>query len=258
MATYHILNGDSLAEQLKQTRHDQNHIVCRECLIEGDLNAANDADFWAVRAKFIANTYQVPAETYFSKTVAEFDKMISLPDNSDVCLWFENDLFCQANLWFILSLLSRQPSLNLFRVFPVIENIRDTWKGFGISTPQMLEQSYASKIPFTSTDIELGKNLWTAYKSGNRKELKELSRELTESFLYLEEVCQAHTDRFPADKSMGRPEKTVKEIIETKSTDFRDVFSEFFVREGIYGFSDLQVKNIYDRYFNFTLNRKKK
>lgn len=247
MNTYHILNGDSLAEQLTQTRHDQNHIVCRECLIEGDLSANNESDFWSVRAAFIASTYQVTPEVYYSKTAEEFNKLASLPDHAEVCLWFENDLFCQANMWFILSLLSQQPSLNLFRVFPVIENSADTWKGFGMSTAQMLEQSYSSKVPFKPADIELGTNLWAAYQRGNFAELMELSRESTESFLYLKEVCQAHIDRFPEDKSIGRPEKVVKEIITTTSKDFYDVFSEFSVREGIYGFGDLQIKNIYDR-----------
>lgn len=90
MKTYHILNGDCLAEQLKQTKINQNFIVCRECLIDGDLYADNISDFWTIRAKFIADTYNISTEEYFSKTVSEFEKLNNLPDNSEVYLWFEN------------------------------------------------------------------------------------------------------------------------------------------------------------------------
>jgi hypothetical protein len=247
MTTYHILNGDCLADQLGQTKINQDFIVCRECLIDGNLTADNSSDFWAIRAKFIADTYNTSTEEYFNRAVKEFEKLKTLPDNSEVCLWFENDLFCQTNMWFVISLLAIQPTIKLYRVFPTIKNNIDTWKGFGISSAEMLEQSYSSKVLFKSQDIDLGNNLWTAYKSSNFKKLKELSNIQSDCFQYLEEVCQAHIDRFPTDNSLGRPDKTVKEIIETKSTNFEDVFSEFSIRQGIYGFGDLQLKNIYDR-----------
>lgn len=247
MATYHILNGDCLADQLKQTNINQEYIICRECLIDGNLTAGHSSDFWEVRAKFIADTYNVSTEEYFNKTVKEFEKLKNLSDISEVCLWFENDLFCQTNMWFIISLLADQPTIKLYRIFPTIKDNADIWKGFGIANAEMLEQSYSSKVLFKPQDIKLGNNLWTAYKNANLKKLKELSKYQSDCFQYLEEVCQAHIDRFPTDNTLGRPDKTVKEIIETKSKNFQDVFLEFSNREGIYGFGDLQIKNIYDR-----------
>ncbi len=247
MITYHILNGDCLAEQLSHTKINQNLIICRECLIDGDLYAGNIADFWTIRAKFITDTYNSSPEEYFSKTVSEFEKLNNLPVNSEVCLWFENDLFCQTNMWFVISLLANNPSLKIFRVFPIIENNEDTWKGYGIADTEKLEQAYYSKIQFTLKDIGLGKNLWTSYQNGDLIKLKELSKEQSDCFDYLEEVCQAHIDRFPLDKTLGRPDKVVKEIIDTISSEFQIVFSEFSEREGVYGFGDLQVKSIYDK-----------
>ena len=248
MTSYNILNGDCLAEQLRQTKINQDFIVCRECLIEGNVFADNLADFWTIRAKFIADTYNVSTKEYFSKTVSEFEKLNNLPDNSEVCLWFENDLFCQTNMWFVISMLANHPTLKIFRVFPIIENNADVWKGFGIANPEQLEHAYYSKIQFTLDDIILGKNLWSAYQTGDLVKLSKMAESQSECFKYLEEVCQAHIERFPFDKSLGRPDRVVKEIIETKSKEFEIVFSEFSDREGIYGFGDLQVKSIYDRH----------
>jgi hypothetical protein len=78
--------------------------------------------------------YKVSTEDYLNKTVTEFEKLNHLPDHSEVCLWFENDLFCQANMWFVISILANQPTLKIFRIFPVIENKADLWKGFGVAT----------------------------------------------------------------------------------------------------------------------------
>lgn len=251
--TYHILNGDCLADQLKQTNIRGQFIVCGECLVDGNLTGATLSQFWKIRAQYIADTYNTTTDNYYNKCVIEFEKIINLPDSSEVCLWFENDLFCQTNMWFILSLLNKKQLNKIFRVFPIIDNNTDLWKGFGISNAQMLEQAYNSKIQFTNEDIKLGDNLWNAYKFSDFKKLKELSRQQSHCFQHLDEVCQAHIDRFPTDNSVGRPDKTVKEIIENKSKDFQVVFSEFSNRQGIYGFGDLQVKNIYDRQISGTI-----
>jgi len=247
MTPYHVLNGDCLAERLRQTSINQDFIVCRECLIVGELSADNLSEFWVKRAQFISKSYQVTPELYFTNTVAELNKLDNIPPNSEVCLWFENDLFCQTNLWFVLSLLADRSDLNLYRVFPIITNEADRWKGFGKATPESLEQAYISKVLFTPKDIELGNRLWEAYQNSDFDRLTSLSKEQSACFEYLEEVCLAHLDRFPSDGSLGRPEKVVKEIIATHADDFPTVFSLFSQSEGIYGFGDDQIKSIYDK-----------
>ena len=227
MTAFHIVNGDCLADQLKQAGIAESPIICRECLIEGDLYALSLDDFWKARSKFISENYHVPAEEYFTNTVSEFEKIICLPEDADVCLWFENDLFCQANLWFIISLLSNRTSLKVWRVFPHIENEGDVLKGFAIADAGELRMACRSRIRLTSEDLELGQNLWKAYKSGDLNKLKALSELPSHGFRYLKEVCQAHSDRFPSGKSLGRPEMAVQEIIESGSTIFETVFKEF-------------------------------
>jgi hypothetical protein len=245
MKTFHILNGDCLAEQLKVTKINQDFIICRECLIDGNVSADNLSALWRVRAKFISDTFG--ANDYYEKVVREFLKIERIPIDSEVNLWFENDLFCQTNLWFVLSLLSKRADLKLFRVFPIIEKEADIWKGFGMATTEILEKAFKSKTIFQLYDLELGINLWAAYQSQDFVKLKELSKQNSPCFQYLEEVCEAHIDRFPKKNSLGRPERIIKEIIETQSKDFKEIFTEFSEREGIYGFGDLQVKEIFER-----------
>lgn len=246
METYHVLNGDCLAAQLSQTKINQNFIICRECLIDGNVTATNLTDFWTIRAQFIAENYHTTTEAYFQKTVEEFDKLQTLPEHAEVCLWFEHDLFCQINLWFVLSLLAEHPTLKLYRILPIVNHINDIWRGFGVADSEMLEKAYANKVLFTPHDIELGNNLWNAYQQNDFEKLKELAKTPSACFQYLEDVCQAQIDRFKKDQLLGRPERAVKEIMEI-TTDFTAVFNLFSAQQAIYGFGDSQVKRIYDR-----------
>lgn len=246
MAIYHVLNGDCLAEQLRQTAVNQDFIICRECLIEGNVKADNLDDFWKIRADFIIESYHETVKGYFEKVVKEFKKLSNLPQNSDICLWFENDLFCQVNMWFVLSLFVKQSKMKVFRVFPIIEN-GELWKGFGSANTESIEKSFSSKVQFEQKDIDLGVYLWEAYQKNDFKQLKELSKIKSNCFEHLEEVCQAHIDRFPTDNSLGRPEQLIKDILESKPMEFYEVFQKFSEKEGIYGFGDLQIKSIYER-----------
>ena len=244
---YHILNGDCLADQLRGTAIEGEFIICRECLIEGPVLADDLEDFWSIRADFIDTAYDESREGYYQKSVSELEKLLALPDGAVVCLWFEHDLFCQANMWFVLSLLAdRQQDLEVYRIFPVIRREEDTWKGFGISDAQMLEQALHEKIRMTPADIALGHSLWQAYSTNDFEELAKLSKTATEAYKYLPEVCQAHIDRFPKDGSLGRPQRVVKDLLGKSNGDFNVLTSAFFEQEGIYGFGDTQVKRMYD------------
>ena len=243
---YHILNGDSLADHLKQSGIRGEFLVCRECLIDGPLQGDNLPDFFTTRANYISGTYQEISGNYLKKVVPEFEKIMSIPAHSKICLWFENDLFCQANMWFVLSLLFKKHLNNkIFRIFPTIDSPSDLWKGFGSSTAEMFDQSYSNKVSFESTDLALGNELWNAYKKNDFNMLIKLSMHESLCFQHLEQVCQAHIDRFPSS-GPGRPEKTIKEIYEAGTKNFNNLFSEFSSREGIYGFGDLQVKLMFD------------
>ena len=103
---YNILNGDSLAYSFQDAKIEGNNVVVRECLIDGDLSGDNLYDFWQSRANYIGIT-----ETeYNNSVVQEFEKIMNAPYDSEFNLWFEYDLFCQVNMWFIISIINSLPA----------------------------------------------------------------------------------------------------------------------------------------------------
>ena len=247
---YNILNGDSLAYSFPDTKIEGDVIVVREALIDGDLSGDNLHEFWQSRAKYMGLT-----ETeYHSKVVREFERIRNAPDNSAFNLWFEYDLFCQVNMWFVISIISSLPiNKKVFAVYTTYldKTNKQFWNGFGPANSDELEICYASRIPLTEADIDLGQQLWKAYKNNNLEELKNLSKYQSLVFPYLEEVIQAHVDRFPEDGTQGRPEKVIEDITRNISTDFQTVFREFWNRESIYGFGDIQLKSLYDKVMSY-------
>ena len=245
---YHILNGDALIDRFSATGLKGKMVVARECLIEGDLTGDTPDAFYQTRANYLAATYGESQKDYFKEVAIEFDKIRTASNPSEFNLWFGYDLFCRTNMWFVISLLQSLPiQKQIFVAYPSYLNGSDIWQDFGKAGPDELVVCFHNRIAFTNKDLQLANKLWKAYKNGDLSELSQLSKQQSDCFPYLEEVCQAHIDRFPAQNTRSRPEKVVEELLAGAHTDFPSVFNEFFKREGIYGFGDLQVKRMYDK-----------
>ncbi|MET0635839.1 MAG: DUF1835 domain-containing protein [Chitinophagaceae bacterium] len=242
---YNILNGDSLAYSFPDTKIEGNIVVIREALIDGELSGDNLHDFWQSRAKYL----NITETEYNNSVVKELEKIMNAPDNSELNLWFEYDLFCQVNMWFVISIINSLPiKKNVFAVYTsyLDKTSKQFWNGFGPANSDELKVCYANRISLSKADLNSGQELWKAYKNGNLEELTNLSKHPSLAFPYLEEVVKAHVDRFPKDGTKGRPERVIEDIIKNNSTDFHEVFKEFWNRESIYGLGDSQLKKLYD------------
>jgi len=233
----HVLAGDALAGNFKNLGLEGEIVVCRECLVEGDVRAENLEDFWKVRAGFIKSVYGEDEEKYFVGVVGEFEKLKNLAPDAEVNLWFEYELFCQANMWFCLSLLQKTKG-NVYRVAPTVRTETDVWKGFGNLSAEDLRKCFAARVKFADEDLARGAELWKAYQNADYEKLEKLSEIESECFPRLKEVCRAEMEKG------FRPQKVLREIIENGSTDFAEIFPEFSTRAGVYGFGDAQVKRI--------------
>jgi hypothetical protein len=87
---------------------------------------------------------------YNNSVVEEFEKIMNAPDNSEFNLWFEYDLFCQVNMWFVIPIInSLSIKKKVFAVFTSYLNKtnKQFWNGFGPAKADELKVCYADKIP---------------------------------------------------------------------------------------------------------------
>jgi len=245
---FHVLNGDALKEQLSG-KVDGEIIVARECLIDGPVGEVELEVFFQMRASFLDHAYEGSDEgEYFEKAVPQFRKLLQIPNNTTINLWFEDDLFCQVNFWFVSHLLcTRHESFEIFLVRPM----KNAAHGFGSMDSQQLKTALFKRIKLFQEDLDILASLWHAYQKRDPRALLESGYGLPKKLRFILRAIHAQLDRFPKNGSPGRPEASLIQIMhDLQTTEFGPVFREFCDREKIYGFGDLQVKRMFDQILN--------
>jgi len=237
---YHILNGDAIGEKFPTDEIPGHIIVIREAFIEGPLSKEFTNDYWEKRNTFVSAAYAADKHDYEEQFLSQLHLLDAIKQGDDVFLWFEDDLFCLVNMWFTIYYLSQKPEANLYRIFPDKDDVY--WTGFA-KTNELKKHFDESQI-FDKDEISLSHQLWEAYVDDDREKLKALSHSDTTCYRFLPQVIQAHLDRNPEDGSTGRPQQTLINILNKGKTNFYEIFEDFWEKEAIYGFGDLQVYNM--------------
>ena len=236
---YHILNGDALKAQFPKKIAGE-IIVARECLVDGDVSGENLEAIFKTRAKFLTQYYGATEHEYEEKVVHEFRKIQSVEEGAEINLWFEDDLFCQVNMWFVLHVLSQAKIKNpIYLVRPQ----KHTQYGFGGLDQAALLSIYEQRILLTEMDLLV--SLWASYQDGDVDALLAKTNKLEKQYPFILAAAKAHQERIPTKDNPGRPTQTLKQIMkELQTDDFGTIFKEFCKRESIYGYGDLQVKRL--------------
>ena len=238
---YHLLNGFALVEEFPAEEITGVIIVTGEAFIEGPLALEFSKEYWEKREAFIMSVYGEKEDNYETQFLSQLELMDSIKPDDEVYLWFEDDLFCQTNMWFIIYYMTKFVQPQFYRVFP--KEDRELWSGFGKSDAEELIELYHHSEVFTSGNIQMVKSLWEAYVHEDREKLLIHSTSDSICLRFLPEVIEAHLARIPHDDDPGRPKKLLRKIMEDGKTNFNEIFSDFSRRAGIYGFGDLQIKN---------------
>lgn len=236
---YQVLPGDAQVEEFRKTGIDGEVVVFREALLTGPLDGDIFGSFWDSRAAFILTEYGEDPFEYQDKVANEIVKIADADEGDEVNLWFEFELFCSVNLWFCCELL-RGTTAQVFRVGPTILEQDDIWDGFGKMNADDLAACFADRHAMSTNDIELGSELFRAYREGDTDRLKELGCTETAAFPHLRVVVEAAAQREIL------PLETVREIMESGVTEPGEVFAEFKKRLGVYGYGDTQVFGLID------------
>lgn len=205
---YHILNGDALKQQFPNEIEGE-RIVARECLVDGDVRGESLEELYQNRAQFLSSAYgDGSIEEYYQKTVTEFEKIQAIPDNAVINLWFEDDLFCQVNYWFVVYLLGQSnKNYTLYLVRPQQHN----QYGFGGYNQSELLSLYEDRLPLGASEVEEIASLWKFYQKEDLINLMAVARILESKYPFILTAVKAHIDRIPANGNLGRPVQSLME-----------------------------------------------
>ena len=240
----HILNGDALKNQLNGLLADQ-VLVCREMMMDGPTSGITVSSILNTRREYFMDKLDVPATEYRNKVESEIDKLVGLKEDTKVYLWFEDDLFCQANFWFSVYALT---SLNINLVLRYVRPTAPTRYSFGgMNTTALLKASEES-ILLSSQEISVINNIWQTFQRQDFKKLISLADELTTSLPWVKDAVDAHIARFSEPPSLGAHEQIMQDCIQSSAIKtFPAVFRLFSKKAAIYGFGERQARRIYNK-----------
>ena len=241
MMIYHILNGDALAEKFPKDLEGK-IIVIREAFMDGPVSEVFDEPYWDERKQFISEAFDVHPDAYRRSFANQLALMNGIVDGDEVYLWFEDDLFCQVNMWMAVNYILQHAKPVFYRIFPEADEVR--WKGFGNDDEMSLKKLFVNKVRLKKPDVEWIQQLWTAYVSEDVDAMRKLGATKNNATRFLPVVIEAHIARLHPDVNEKQPEKLLREIMHEGKTQFEEIFAEFSKRAGEYGYGDSQIRKI--------------
>jgi hypothetical protein len=235
---YHILNGDALLTQFPP-QIDGERIVFRECLIDGPVQANEGREFWQLREEFILQSYpEALADDYQTKTYAEILKIQSIPAESQIYCWFEEDLFCQVNLWFLFNYLKSHPG----DVHLVLPHSESPFHFSAMKERDLIETYTTRSKKLSQAERAVLADLWLHFQNNDVFEAIQIAQIFAERFPFLRPAAELWRDMVAIGDFPGKPKATLLEIHqEIGPAPFADIFGQFQKRLPEYGLGDLQV-----------------
>ncbi|RIW15160.1 DUF1835 domain-containing protein [Algoriphagus lacus] len=238
---YHILNGDALAAQFPDSIPGE-RIIFRECLMDGPVTADSGEEFWKKREDFLRTNFpEVQDLNYQTEVRDEILKIKSIGSDDQIYCWFEEDLFCQVNLWFILNYLKTHPA-EVFLVLPY----PDSPYHFSTLRGKEIEKAFLTKShSLNKREREVLGELWVHFQKENIFDALKVAEMFTERFPFIKPAVEAWRDMIPLGDFPGKPKAALIEISQKLQTkDFQAIFRVFQKQLPEYGFGDLQVKRM--------------
>lgn len=239
----HILNGDALRDRFPESLGGRT-LVARECMVDGDVSGSTLVQVSQSREEFLLDVYGVPIQDYRDLSLAEFKKIQAIPNGEEVVLWFEDDLFCQVNLWFICWLIDEaQRDLKLYLARPLAASRYS----FAMLSDTDLETCLKEKTEITLAQRSAFASMWKAYQYEDRIAMHRLATGPLSAFDFLLPVIDAEVQRYRDESGSSPMEQIVLAIIkEDPKGGFVAHFEAFSKSHPIYGLGDLQFKRVWE------------
>src|SRR5207244_4761183 len=113
-AMIHFHNGDSVVTVARRAGIPGRHVPFGETLISGPVRPNLGAQEWVEeRARFLSEQYGENLLRVRNELLEQEQTLDRAREEEEIVLWLEHDLFCLANLLYLLSRLSKCRRLSL-------------------------------------------------------------------------------------------------------------------------------------------------
>jgi hypothetical protein len=185
----HFHNGDVVADAARHAGIPGRHVPYREILVSGPVRPNLGMQEWIEeRARFLSEDHGENLLRMRNDLLEQEQALDRAREEEEVVLWFEHDLFCLANLLYLLSRFSKCRRLSL------------VWstRPLGTKEPEEIVNHYHSRYPVAPAMMNAAAMAWRAYTSEDATDLNRMLDADFVDFPFLRDGFVLHASRFPS------------------------------------------------------------
>lgn len=229
----HIVNGDAFGDKLRKSSIDGEILVWRESLYEGPIGMRmSDSLLLPIRASYMFQKHGIPEDMFTSTSLHQEKQLDKLSGEvTEIILWFDQDLFDQLMLCYLLMRLSALHNgsvrLSLIQYDQRIEH--------------QITQLLSSMSPVTEGQLNIAAKVWSAYSASEPLSLAALMEEDLSELSFLKRALEVHLGRYPSmQNGLSSLEQLILEEIERSEVSLYSLFQKVNEKATDYGLGDLQ------------------
>ncbi len=224
----HILNGDAAAEVVRHSDIGGVTVPWRESLMTGPTPDGLPLAQWiTIRAQHLSEAYEADLAHCRHDLQRQIELLHTFADHEEVVLWFDRDLFCQVNLWYLLHWFScRSHESTLISIVGLEKHPElHLQSGIGSLNVESLRSLFEQRMQLSDAHFALGTRAWIAYCSPDPTTLQRAAESNTSALPFMKDVLLSHLSRFPSTRNgLGRIERKILELLSTGRTWFHEIF----------------------------------
>src|SRR6476646_4376592 len=164
----HLVNGESASGTLRETSVPGDKFSIDDILMEGPVvDGLRSGSSWEYRADFLQRDFSIEKSWYLAGK-DERDRILNESlQHDEIVLWFEFDLFCQANLLYYLDWYASRDlgRARLSLICPETFPGRPRFRGLGELHADELESLFPMRAEVTGNQKRVAQLAWRSYAS---------------------------------------------------------------------------------------------
>ncbi len=236
--TLHILNKKNTLSHINGLETNDDVVVWREILCEGDVCEDVGSDlFWKKRYAFFEKEYQIDKLTYYDKTIKEILKTEDVENYKSIVLWFECDLFSQINMLALCVLLLKQYRKDISYYIVTIEK--------NGKTRDFLNEN--TRVKLSRYDLLYAQQCWNEFVKKEAESMRKFDFGAKAKFKCLQQAINQYLKNTTNKNGLNQIESKIVALTAHNISAEEDLVKELLLwqqQETIYGFIDMQ----YTRY----------
>ena len=223
-----------------------------DILMEGPvIDGLRTPSSWDYRAEVLQRDFSIQKSAYLEGS-RERDRVLDeslLHD--EIVLWFEFDLFCQANLLYYLDWYAARDlgKTRLALICPETFPGRPRFRGLGKLHAEELNSLFPTRAAVTDAQKRVAQSAWHSFAGDDPREIEKFIQSDSSALPLVAPALRANLERFPSTTNgLGILGQKTLEILNEQPVPFRALFPRVVNTPEIFrhGMGDLSLQSYLD------------